>query len=47
MVTSIVADEGGHYCNYGLMALHNPMIVYDARPKIVDAPLTLISLIGQ
>jgi len=29
------------------MLLHSPVIIQDARPEIVDPPLTLISMIGQ
>ena len=29
------------------MLLHSPVIIQDTRPKIVDAPLTLISRMGQ
>ena len=29
------------------MPLNSPVIIPDARPKIVDAPLTLISMMGQ
>jgi len=29
------------------MPLHNPVIIQDARPEIVDAPLMLISMMGQ
>jgi hypothetical protein len=47
MVVSSFAHKRGQYCHYGLMLLHSPVIIQDARPEIGDAPLTLISPIGQ
>jgi len=32
----------GQYIHYGLMEKHSLLIIEDARPKIVDALLTLI-----
>jgi len=40
--TTIFAYKGGQYCNYGSMPLHSHWIIQNARPKIIDAPLTLI-----
>jgi len=42
MVTSIVARKGSLCVDYGSMAMHSTLSVHDARPKIVDALLTLI-----
>jgi hypothetical protein len=42
MVVSPFARKGGQYCNYGLMLSHSLVIIQDTRPKIIDAPLTLI-----
>jgi len=47
MVVGIFAHKGGQYCHYGLMLSGNLVIIYDARPEIGDAPLTLISRMGQ
>jgi len=41
IVTSIFADNGGQYYDYGSMPLHSAWIIQDTWPKIVDAPLTL------
>jgi len=46
-LTSIFALEGGQYWDYVLMPVHSQVIIQDARPKIVDAPLMLISRLGQ
>ena len=37
---SIFAQEGGLQNDYGLMLFQSPNIMQDAKPKIVDAPLT-------
>ena len=42
IITSIVAHKGGRYIDYGLMSMHSTLSVHDAKPKFVDAPLTLI-----
>jgi len=42
IVTSIFAYKGGLYYDYWSMPLHRPWIIKDARPEIIDAPLTLI-----
>jgi len=40
--TGIFAQKGGQYYDYECMPLHGSRIIHDARPKIVDTPLTLI-----
>jgi len=47
IVTSIFTHKGSQYSNYGLLLLHSPVIIKDARPKIIDAPLTLSSRMGH
>jgi len=47
MVVGVFAHKGGQYCYYGLMLSRSLVIIQDARPEIVDAPLTLISRMGQ
>ena len=42
IVTSILAQKGDRGIDYVSMAMHSTLIVHDARPKIVDALLTLI-----
>jgi len=42
IVTNIFASKGSQYNDYGEIQLHRPLIVEDARPNIVDAPLTII-----
>jgi len=42
IVTSVSAHTGGRYIDYGLVSMHSALSVPDARPKIIDAPLTLI-----
>ena len=42
MVASIYAHNGGQYSDSGFMLLDNPLIMQDAKPKIMDAPLTVI-----
>jgi len=39
---SIFAHTGGPYFVYGLQLLHSPLIIQDATPKFVDAPVSLI-----
>jgi len=47
MVVGILAHKGGQYCHYGLMMSRSLVIIQDARLDIGDAPLTLISRMGQ
>jgi hypothetical protein len=47
VVVGIFVDKGGQYCHYGLMLSRSLVIIQDARPEIGDAPLTLISWMGQ
>jgi hypothetical protein len=47
MALGIFAHKGGQYCHYGLMLSRNLVIIQDARPEMRDAPLTLISRMGQ
>jgi hypothetical protein len=47
MVVGIFAHKGGQYCHYVLMLSRSLVIIQDARPEIGDAPLTLISWMGQ
>jgi len=47
MVVVPVAHKGGQYYHYGLMVSHSLVIIQDARPEIGDAPLRLISRMGQ
>jgi len=47
MVVGIFAHKGGQYCHYGFMLLCSLVIIQDARSEIGDAPLTLISQMGQ
>jgi hypothetical protein len=42
IATTIFAQKGGQHYDYGYLPLLSHWIVYDATPKIVDAPLTLI-----
>jgi len=44
IVSSIVAHSGRQYYHYGWMPLYSPVIIQDERTEIVDAPLTLISM---
>jgi len=46
-VTFSFAYKGGCYLNYEYLQPIATQIAYYARPKIVDAPLTLIFTIGQ
>jgi len=43
----LCTHQGGQYCDYGLMLRCSPVIFKDARQEIGDAPLTLISSMGQ
>jgi hypothetical protein len=47
MAVGIFVYQGGQYCYYGLMLSRSLVIIHDARPEIGDAPLTLISWMGQ
>jgi len=47
MVVGVSAHKGGQYCYYGLMLSRSLVIIQGARPEIGDAPLGLISRIGQ
>jgi len=47
IINNIFANNGSHCCDYGLKPSHIPVIIQDARPNIVDAPLMLISRIAQ
>jgi len=47
IVNSIFAHKGGEYNDFGQMLLHGPVIIQDARPKIIDAPLAFIARMGQ
>jgi len=42
IITSIFASQGGRHIDYGLMPMHFGLSIPDARPEIMDAPLTLI-----
>jgi len=42
IITSIFAHTGSQLFNYWLTPLHYRLVIQDARPTIVDAPLTLI-----
>jgi len=44
---SAFAYEGGQYLSYDYLQPMPTLITQDARPKIIDAPLTLISMMGQ
>jgi len=47
IVTSICPNKAGQYCDFGLIPLHSPAIIQDARPDILDAPLMFISSMAQ
>jgi hypothetical protein len=47
MVVGLFAHKGSQYCHYGLMLSRSLVIIQDAKPEIVDAPLTLICRMGQ
>lgn len=41
IITNIFAHTGGSFCHCGLMMLHSPLIIEDARQKVADPRLTL------
>jgi len=47
IVTNHISTECSQSFDYGLLPLHSPWISHDAPPYIIDAPLTLISRMGQ
>ena len=47
MIIGLCAHKGGQHCHYGLKLSHSQVIIQVARPEIGDAPLTLISRMGQ
>jgi hypothetical protein len=47
IVAGNCAHTGGQYTDYGVMLSHRRVIIQDARLEIGDAPLTLISRMGQ
>jgi len=47
IVSSSFAHNGRQYYDYGWMPLHSPVIIQDASSEIIDAPLTLISMMAQ
>jgi len=47
IIGTIYANIGGESCNYVWMLLNSQVIMQDVRPKISDAPYTLISRMGQ
>jgi len=47
IIDNNIAHKGGQYLDYTLLLLRSPLIVQDARPKIVDVSLTLISRMGH
>jgi len=47
IITTTFAHKGGQYWHYVLMLVHSPVIMDDARPKIIDAWLMFMSRIGQ
>jgi hypothetical protein len=42
IITRLFAQKGGRLYDYGSTPLHCYLVIQDAGPKIVDAPLTLI-----
>jgi len=46
-VATVVAPKGGQYLLYGCLQPIACCITQDARPKIIDTPLTLIFRMGQ
>jgi len=46
-VVSVCAYNGGQYLGYDYLQPMPALITQDARPKIINAPLTLISRMGQ
>jgi len=47
IISSMFPHRYGQYCDYGLMPLHSPVIIWNSRPKIFHPPLTLISRMRQ
>jgi len=47
LITTIFANQGGQYFEYGLMRLQIHQNFQDKRLQIFDAPFTLIFMIGQ
>ena len=47
IVIGLCAHTGGQLCDYGLILLRSPVSNQHARPEIGDAPLKLISRMGQ
>jgi len=47
VVAGLCAHKDGKYWDYSSIVSHSPVIIQDATPEIGDAPLTLISRIGQ
>jgi len=43
----IFAHKGHQYYDCGEMPMHSPVIIHDAWPEIIDAPLMLISMREQ
>ena len=42
IITSIVAHTGGKYIEHGSKPVHSVLSVHDARPRIIDALLSVI-----
>jgi len=42
IVNTIFAHNGGQHFDCRFMLLHSSLVIEDARPEIVDGPLTLI-----
>jgi len=42
IITNIFAHRAGWHVDYGLMWLHNPLMMQGATPKIVETQLRLI-----
>jgi len=47
MVCGLCVHKDSQFCHYGVMLLHNPVIIQDAWPEIGDALLTLICWMGE
>jgi hypothetical protein len=47
VVTSMFTEKDGKYIDYGMMLFNSPWNIGDARPKIVDTSLMLISTMWQ
>jgi len=47
IVAGHCAHKDAQYTDYGVMLSRSPVIIEDARLEIGDAPLTLISRMGQ